>query len=265
MLSGSLFIAVLLKGLSSYPFLCIATQKLVIYLDIFDLSNREVALLIYLAQNRAAEKEIEITTIQLANFFKISQQTASRCLLKLNSMNIVLWKSSPKGSLVKLTSKGIHILDQLRFELEKALHPDLTSITLKGTVFTGRGEGRYYVSQPAYLKSFKKQLGYEPFHGTLNIRISPNYIDNLDLIRGSWPIIIEGFESEERPFDDVLCYPLVIVGLDEKVAGIIPRRTHYGANVLELISKVNLREKLKLDDDDEITIEFPLEQDIGSE
>jgi riboflavin kinase len=242
--------------------------KLVISLDIFNLSSREVALLIYLAQNRAAEKEIEITTTQLANFFKISQQTASRCLLKLNDKEIfppkglVIWKSSPKGSLVKLTSNGIHILDQLRFELEKALHPDLTSITLKGTIFKGRGEGRYYVSQPAYLKSFRRQLGYEPFHGTLNVRVHPNCTDNLDLIRGSWPIIIEGFESEERPFDDVLCYPLKIVGLDAKVAGIIPRRTHYSNNVLELISKVNIREKLNLKDDDELTIEFPFQQGI---
>ncbi len=236
-----------------------------INLDIFNLSSREIALLIFLAQNRAAEKEIEITTTQLANFFNISQQTASRCLLKLDEMKVVTWKSSPKGSLVKLKPAGIHILDQLRFELEKALHPDLTSITLKGTVFSGRGEGKYYVSQPVYMKSFRSQLGYEPFHGTLNIRISAHYIDYLDLIRGSWPIIIKGFESEERPFDDVLCYPLKVVGLDAKVAGIFPRRSHYGANVLELISKVNIREELNLENDDEVVIEFPLKQKEGSD
>ncbi|MHA1199062.1 MAG: DUF120 domain-containing protein [Candidatus Heimdallarchaeaceae archaeon] len=234
-------------------------------MDIFKLSSREIALLIFLAQNRAAEKEIEITTTQLANFFNISQQTASRCLLKLDEMGVVTWKSSPKGSLVMLTQEGIHILDQLRFELEKALHPDLTSIELKGTVFAGRGEGKYYVSQTAYMKSFQSKLGYKPFHGTLNIRIGANYTDHLDLIRGSWPIIIPGFESEERPFDDVLCYPLKIVGLDAKVAGIFPRRSHYGANVLELISNVNIREELKLEDDDEILIEFPLKQKERSE
>ncbi len=230
-------------------------------MDIFSLSSREISLLIYLAQNRAAEKEIEITTTQLANFFKISQQTASRCLLKLNEMRIVTWKSSPKGSLVMLTSQGTHILDQLRFELEKALHPDLTFIELKGTVFSGRGEGKYYVSRPAYMKSFQSQLGYKPYHGTLNVRIGNNYIDHLDLIRGSWPVIIPGFESEERPFDDVLCYPLKVIGLEDKVAGIIPRRTHYGANVLELISKVCIRDILNLADGDEIVIEFPLTHD----
>ena len=237
-----------------------------IEVSIFSLSSREVALLIYLAQNRAAEKEIEITTTQLAEEFNISQQTASRCLIKLHEkMKLVEWKSSPKGSLVKLTPEGMHILDQLRFELEKALHPDLSSIVLKGNVFSGRGEGKYYVSQSAYMKSFRAQLGFEPFHGTLNVRISANYVDHLDLIRGSWPIIIKGFKSDERPFDDVLCYPLKIVGLDAKVAGIIPRRTHYGTNVLEIISSINIREKLKLKDDDEVEIEFPMDYKSESE
>ena len=233
-------------------------------MDIFNLSSREVGLLIYLAQNRAAEKEIEITTTQLAGFFNISQQTASRCLLKLDEMGIVNWKSSPKGSLVMLTAEGTHILDQLRFELEKALHPDLTSIELKGNIFSGRGEGKYYVSQPGYLESFRAKLGFEPFHGTLNVKIKSNYVDHLELIRGSWPIIIEGFKSEERPFDAVLCYPLRIVGLDAKVVGIMPRRTHHPTNVLELISKLNLRETLNLKDEDEIVIEFPLEHKEGS-
>ena len=234
------------------------------YMDIFNLSSREIALLIFLAQNRAAEREIEITTTQLANFFNISQQTASRCFRKLDEMRIVTWKSSPKGSLVMLTPQGVHILDQLRFELEKALHPDLTSIELRGKVFSGRGEGKYYVSQPGYMKSFKIQLGFEPFPGTLNVRIGADYLDCLDLIRGSLPIIIEGFDSNERPFDAVLCYPLKVLGLNAKVAGIIPKSTHYGAGVLELISNINLREKLKLEDGDEVCVLFPLELKEGN-
>ena len=52
-------------------------------MDIYNLSSRELGLLIYLAQNRAIDKEIEVTTTQIAEFFSISQQTASRCLLKL--------------------------------------------------------------------------------------------------------------------------------------------------------------------------------------
>ncbi len=234
-------------------------------MDIFNLSSREVALLIYLAQNRAAEKEIELTTTQLANFFSMSQQTASRCLLKLDEMGVVSWKSSPKGSLVQLTPKGIGLLHKLRYELEKALHPDQTSFTIQGNIFSGLGQGRYYISQKPYLASFQKKLGFNPFHGTLNVRIHQNYADRLDLIRGSWPVIIPGFEEEGRTFGDVLCYPLKVVGLKDKVAGILPRRTHYGANILEIISDVCIRDSLKLDDGDEITIEFSFDQQKGTD
>ncbi len=234
-------------------------------MNIFHLSSREVSLLIYLAQNRAIEKEIEITTTKLAEVFSISQQTASRCLIKLQEMQIITWKSSPKGSLVQLTPAGVSILHKFRFEIERALHPDLTSITLRGTVFSGLGEGRYYISRPLYMKSFQSNLGYKPYHGTLNLRIHPNDSDRLDLIRGSWPVIIPGFEEEGRRFGDVLCYPLSIPEIDAKIAGIIPRRTHYGTNILELISDVCLRDVLELKDNDEVTVVFSFDQKTGSD
>ncbi|MCG3215535.1 MAG: CTP-dependent riboflavin kinase [Candidatus Heimdallarchaeota archaeon] len=233
--------------------------------NIFHLSSREVSLLIYLAQNRAIEKEIEITTTKLAEVFSISQQTASRCLLKLGEMGIITWKSSPKGSLVQLRPAGVSILHKFRFEIERALHPDLTSITIRGNVFSGLGEGKYYISRTLYMQSFVSKLGYKPYLGTLNLRIQTNDSDRLDLIRGSWPVIIPGFEEEGRRFGDVLCYPLTIPKIDAKIAGIIPRRTHYGPNILELISDVCLREVLELDDGDEVTVVFSFDQNAGSD
>lgn len=232
-------------------------------MDIYNLSSRELGLLIYLAQNRAIDKEIEVTTTQIAEFFSISQQTASRCLLKLKEEGIISWKSSPKGSLVQLTPTGNSILHQLRFELERALHPDLTSIKLRGVAFSGLGEGKYYISRASYFKEFISKLGFKPYHGTLNLRINTSDIDRLDLIRGSWPIIIKGFEEEGRQFGDVLCYPLKIPKITASVAGIIPRRTHYGSNILELISDVYLREILDIADGDEVVVEFAFEKKKG--
>lgn len=232
--------------------------------NIYNLSSRELGLLIYLAQNRAIDKEIEVTTTQIAEFFSISQQTASRCLLKLKEEGIILWKSSPKGSLVQLTPTGNSILHQLRFELERALHPDLTSIKLRGVAFSGLGEGKYYISRAPYFKEITSKLGFKPFHGTLNLRINTNDIDRLDLIRGSWPIIIKGFEEEGRRFGDVLCYPLKIPKITANVAGIIPRRSHYGSNILELISDVYLREVLDIADGDEVVVEFAFEKKKGN-
>jgi len=231
---------------------------------IFNLTNHE-GLLIYLAQNRAIEKEIEITTTQVAKVFSISQQTASRFLLDLDKKGLITWKSSPKGSLVQITPEGIEILYKIRFELERAIHPDLTTIRVKGTVFSGLGQGKYYMSRDSYLREFEYKLNFKPYHGTLNLRIHPTDTDRLDLIRGSWPIIIPGFEEDERRFGDVLCYPLEIPKLTAKVAGIIPRRTHYGSNILELISDIYLRDALDLEDGDEVIVEFNFDKSKGSE
>lgn len=230
-------------------------------MKIFDLSSRELNLLIYFAQLRANEKEISITTSQIANFFKTSQQTASRCLIRLSKeLGLVSWRSTRKGSFVQLNPLGLDILHQLRFELERALYPDLNKITVHGSVFSGLGEGKYYISRSSYMDSFVKKLGFKPFHGTLNLRIPPDDVDRLDLIRGSWPVIIPGFEESGRQYGDVLCYEVTIPSLTAKVAAIVPRRSHYGSNVLELISDVDLREALNLEDGSELAINYSLNQ-----
>ncbi|MHA1346087.1 MAG: DUF120 domain-containing protein [Candidatus Heimdallarchaeaceae archaeon] len=230
-------------------------------MKIFDLSSRELNLLIYFAQLRANEKEISITTSQIADFFKTSQQTASRCLIRLNKdLGLVSWRSTRKGSFVQINPLGLDILHQLRYELERALYPDLNTITIHGSVFSGLGEGKYYISRASYMDSFVKKLGFKPFHGTLNLRIPPDDVDRLDLIRGSWPVIIPGFEESGRQYGDVLCYEVKITNLAAKVAAIVPRRSHYGSNVLELISDVNLREALNLDDGSELAVSYSLNQ-----
>lgn len=232
-------------------------------MNIFNLSSRELNLLIYFSQLRANEKEISITTSQIADFFDISQQTASRCLIRLSKdLGLVSWRSTRKGSFVQINPPGLDILHQLRFELERALYPDLTVISIQGTVFSGLGEGKYYITRPPYMKSFSTKLGFEPFPGTLNLRIQQNDIDRLDLIRGSWPTIISGFEEGGRQFGDVLCYEIKVPKIDAKVAAIVPRRTHYGSNVLELISEINLRDALNLEDGSELTVSYALDQSM---
>jgi riboflavin kinase len=66
------------------------------------------------------------------------------------------------------------------------------------------------------------------------------------------PIVIQGFSDGERTFGAGKCYLITINGI--KSAVIIPERTHYPANLLEIIAPVNLREKLHLRDGDEVNI-----------
>ncbi len=228
--------------------------------SIFQFSGRELALLIYLAQRFAMERSISITTSEIGSIFNISPQSASRDLQKLSSDGYIEWLPSPKGSTVKITQKGIAILHSLHFELERAMHPDRSSLVFSGAVFTGLGEGKYYVSKSNYLNSFKNKLGFEPFPGTLNLRLSPSDVAILDLIRGSFPKIVEGFKEEDRTFGDVLCYPVKIFDSEVNAAIIIPSRTHYSRNTVEIISDINLREKFNLEDGTIVSVRYMLDK-----
>ncbi len=89
----------------------------------------------------------------------------------------------------------------------------------EGEVTGGMGEGRHYISLSGYMKQFKDRLGYEPFPGTLNVR--------LDDRRGPRPRRddrprrgpIDGWEDDERTFGPATCYAASVAGRDSVRAG----------------------------------------------
>src|SRR5208283_3367809 len=48
----------------------------------------------------------------------------------------------------------------------------LREIVLKGTVFSGNGEGRKFIDLPWVKRQIQEKLGFTPYSGTLNIRLS---------------------------------------------------------------------------------------------
>jgi len=122
--------------------------------------------------------------------------------------------------------------------------------TIPGVIFTGTGKGKYFMSQQGYKKQFEKALGFIPFEGTLNIKVSIEDAENL--LKNKESITIKGFKSLENDFGGLKCYKIKIKNI--KAAIIIPDRTHYHKETLELISKENIRERLGLKDGDIISI-----------
>ena len=66
-------------------------------------------------------------------------------------------------------------------------------------------------------------------------------------------VIIEGFTDKKRTYGNVICYPSVI---NSNIQGsvILIERTHHDSSVIELISPIFLRKKLKLKDGDEVKV-----------
>jgi len=200
-------------------------------------------------------REIEVTTSDLAKKIGSSQQTASRHLIELEKAGFITRSVSRRGCRVKLTDSGLKVLRDVYMVLKKALEPALpTYLIIRGVVFTGLGEGAYYVTREGYRRQFVEKLGFEPYPGTLNLRIidaeSLRARRELDYHPG---IEIRGFTAEGRTFGAGKCFR-ALVNDEVEAAVVIAYRSHYGPSVLELISPVYLRGKLGLKDGDEVKV-----------
>jgi riboflavin kinase len=204
----------------------------------------------------AHRRTAKISTEYLAEKMGIAQQTASRHLIELECKGWIQRTITPEGSLIKINDTGIteiqKLYSNLRFLIEAAYPP---SVTLEGTVFTGLGEGAYYISKEFYRKQFIEKLCFDPYPGTLNLKLTTDY----DLkTRGeleTYPAIeIEGFKNEKRTFGLVKCYPATI---ENKIKGalVTALRSHYDASVVELVAPVCLRKKLNIKDGHKVKVE----------
>jgi len=209
-----------------------------------------------LAELGASHRTVKVSTEYFADKMSLSQQTASRYLIQLEKMGWLKRNITPEGCLIRITDAGQKELKQLYSNLRlifEAQYPP--SVTLEGVLFSGLGEGAYYVSKEGYRKQFIERLGFDPYPGTLNIKLTTDYDIKTRAELEAYPAIeLQGFQNESRSFGGVKCYPAVI---NNKAKGAIltALRTHYDASVMEIIAPVFLRGSLKLKDGQKVKVE----------
>ena len=199
-------------------------------------------------------KHIEISTSLLAERIGKSQQAASKHLLELEREGYVERLKSGKGNSVKLTKKGRDSMFALYSTLRGALKLEPMVLEFRGEVFSGVREGAYYVSQRGYRRQFVTKLGFDPFPGTLNLKLTTDAARRLKQeLEHHEGIPIEGFEDQHRSFSRAKCFRATI---QENVHGaaILIERTHYDDSVLELLAPFDVRKKLNLEDGDTIEV-----------
>ena len=212
-----------------------------------------------LAELGALEKTVKISTKFLADKLSLSQQTVSRHLINLERKGWIKRTATREGSLIRLTELGELQLRAVRsilnsiFEKKKPL-----SIIIEGTVFSGLGEGAYYVTRKPYREQFIKKLGFDPYPGTLNLKLTSLYDIQLRReLEERLGIEIPGFKNENRTYGPVKCFHARING-KEKGAVVLALRTHYDKSVIEIIAPHYLRDALKLRDGKKVKLEiFP--------
>ncbi|MBI4182336.1 MAG: CTP-dependent riboflavin kinase [Candidatus Aenigmarchaeota archaeon] len=111
----------------------------------------------------------------------------------------------------------------------------------QGTVLQGTGEGARYVA--LYQSAFLRELGFEAFPGTLNLRVKP-----ASRLPAGTPIA-----PPEAGLFPLACTEVIING---KVRGAVirPQATRHPPEIVEVIAPLNLRDYFGLRDGDVVRV-----------
>lgn len=207
-----------------------------------------------LALMGALDDYVSISSRELGEVLEMSQQSASKRILQLIEQQYIVRDLGTRKQRIKLTPKGVEEMKKEYTEYRR-IFERTDHINIRGEVASGMGEGGYYICQEEYLRQFQAKLGFVPFQGTFNVRIYPEEIGKLDIVRSTAGIMISGFVSDGRSFGNVIAYKAKIHNID--CAILVPERSHY-ADILEIISACSMRRTLSLSDGDRVDVKVSL-------
>jgi riboflavin kinase len=222
---------------------------------------------------------VAMNTTRLGQVLGVSQQSASRRMLELSRLGLVERGLSRRGQVVRITAKGEALLRERFRELQSVFEVE-ARVVLRGKVESGMGEGAYYMGMPHYQNQFAARLGAKMFAGTLNVRVTAEDVPSIGALRRDAGVLIDGFQKEGRTFGGATCFPASILIAEETREGsrgaqstqgrasspvwvISPHRTHY-TEVIEIIAPFRLRDRLKLKDGAEVSVEVQVSADPKS-
>jgi riboflavin kinase, archaea type len=226
-----------------------------------EIKLQHIITLIELLSKGAHQNFVEVTTSEIGKSIGRSQQAASKQLLDLETSGYIERLKKGQKFAVKVTDKGHSKVQNLFLSLRAALESAPTAIEFEGNVVSGMGEGAYYMSLEGYRKQFKEKLGYEPYLGTLNIRLTDQIYMNARLELDKHPsIFINGFSDGIRTYGWVKCYRATINdGAIGNAAVLVLERTHYDDSMLEVIAPISIKRAAGVKNGDRIHVQVRLD------
>ncbi len=201
---------------------------------------------------------VKVSCATLGQRLDASTQTASRRLQELEAAGLVDREIVSDGQWVSITDDGERVLRAEYADYRRLFETD-AGLTLSGTVTTGMGEGKHYISLPGYERQFESKLGYTPFPGTLNLELDEASVRARGELAAQASVPIDSWEDGDRTFGAATCYPARMTAENreyEPVHVIVPDRTHHDEANIEVIAPENLREQLEVADDDTVSVQI---------
>jgi riboflavin kinase, archaea type len=197
---------------------------------------------------------VDLSSGELGKLIGVSQQSASQRILELIRDGLVARDLATRRQRIRLTPRGADALRKEYADYQRIFEVKET-LSISGTATSGLGEGAFYMRQKGYKDQFRKKLWFEPYEGTLNLKIRGPDLAKLQILQETPGIEISGFESGGRTFGGAKCFLATSGRVD--CAVILPIRTHH-TDVVEVISKHYLRNALGLKDGDVVELAVTL-------
>ena len=218
----------------------------------------ELQVVKHLAMEGAMEDFVPVSSGELGRDLGLSQQTASRRILDLLDKGLIQRELGARRQMIRLTEDGMKAL-QSEYADYVSIFEVRDRVSLRGTVVSGLGEGRYYIEQNGYREQFRKLLDMDPFVGTLNIRLAGEDRGKIQLLRRSTGVPLRGFTQGSRTFGAVKAFHALLG--DIRCAVVMPQRSHH-MDTVEIISEHQLRSILDVRDGDDVELQVILRNPV---
>jgi CTP-dependent riboflavin kinase len=120
---------------------------------------------------------------------------------------------------------------------------------IKGVIFSGSGEAAFFTRLDWVKQQCREKLGFEPYPGTLNLEVGKE-----DLLMMNSLVEEDGIKlvPPTTEFCEAVCIKVSVGTV--KAAAIIPHVDDYYENTIEIIAPVKVKERLNLEDGDELIV-----------
>ena len=124
----------------------------------------------------------------------------------------------------------------------------MRNLTFRGAIITGEGNGKRYLSLPWVWQQIEEKLGFTPYAGTLNLRLTAEGVKRRALL-------LKAETKAVYPAEGYCVGALFAASVEGLECGVvIPEVATYPKDLLEIIAPVNLREQLRIEDGDRVKL-----------
>jgi riboflavin kinase, archaea type len=205
-----------------------------------------------LALAGADHTPVVLTSREVGAQLGVSQQAADRYLVGLERRGLISRSLAQRRQRIQITPAAVALL-RAEYHAYHRIFEGPERLKFSGTVVSGLGEGRYYLSQPGYVVQFTERLAYSPYPGTLNVRLAGEALRKAGVVAGWRGIRIDGFQASGRTFGGATCF---VARMNGRPCHLIhPDRSHY-EDVVEFVAPDRLRDSLRLKDGDPVEVEL---------